>query len=683
MQIALGGGRTGDAWSLIPSRFRPRSIRSRLLVLIVIVSLVSGGGFATILAISIESAPHDEARADAASALMQDRSTLRSSLQHLHTDVVALASTAAVSELSQVLAQTGSDGRAPENAAVVDRVATTFEGFALKEYFDQIRYLDASGREIVRVDSGPGGSLRSPRSALQDKGDRPYFIAAQSTPPGEVALSALDLNVENGQIQVPHTPVVRLSAPIYVGGAFRGAVIVNVFADWFLAFVDQDADVILVDGDGQYLLHPDDTKRFGTQLRTGQSLVADYGPEEALRLMQATADVREEDGRYVAHGKVVLDGFSTDNQWVLLTSVPRPPFAWGTYSAFATISLLGLGLALGGAYLVSRQVTAPLDAIEDAAEHIAAGELAFAIPGTDRDDKLGALANSLARMTSSLVRANEVLETRVLERTSELEHEVGEHRAARSRLAQSNFELTAANTELDAFAYSVSHDLRAPLRAIDGFSQTLLRDYEETFDERGRDRLQRVRAAAQRLGTMIDDILRLSRATRTDLQPRTVDLSEQARAILDELHAGDPGRVVETRVEDGLLVEADPALLRAVFQNLLQNAWKFTSQHPRATIEVGRTWTEHGAAVYVRDDGAGFDMAYAGKLFGAFQRLHTPSEFEGSGIGLATVQRIVSRHGGRVWAEGEPERGATFYLTLPMTPASMTGEEPHDDGNDW
>jgi len=240
-------------------------------------------------------------------------------------------------------------------------------------------------------------------------------------------------------------------------------------------------------------------------------------------------------------------------------------------------------------------------------------------------------------------RLNADLEKRVIERTAQLE---------------------AANKELEAFSYSVSHDLRAPLRSLDGFSQPLLEDYAGRLDAQGTDYLQRVRSGSQRMAQLIDDLLNLSRATRAQMQVGPVDLSALAGGIATGLRERDPSRQVEFAIAPALVVQADRGLMGVVLDNLLGNAWKFTGQRQRAHIEVGVTPHNSRPAYFVRDNGAGFDMTYADKLFGAFQRLHGSREFEGSGIGLATVQRIIHRHGGRVWAEAAPDRGATFYFTL-------------------
>lgn len=229
-------------------------------------------------------------------------------------------------------------------------------------------------------------------------------------------------------------------------------------------------------------------------------------------------------------------------------------------------------------------------------------------------------------------------------------------------------ELQVANQELEAFSYSVSHDLRAPLRSIDGFSLALLEDYADQLDETGRNYLQRVRAATQRMGQLIDDMLELSRIARAEMRHETVDLSAMATEVLDELQKNDADRKVEWHVQPGLEAEADTRLLKVALDNLLGNAWKYTARQPEPRIEFGQVENGNVEGIkefFVRDNGAGFDMAYADKLFGAFQRLHAASDFPGTGVGLATVQRIIHRHGGRVRGEGKPDQGATFYFSLP------------------
>lgn len=254
-------------------------------------------------------------------------------------------------------------------------------------------------------------------------------------------------------------------------------------------------------------------------------------------------------------------------------------------------------------------------------------------------------AEERAKKEQEIIKLNEELERRVVERTAQLE---------------------AVNRELEAFSYSVSHDLRAPLRSIDGFSQALLEDYaDRPLDEAGRGYLARIRRATQQMGFLIDDMLKLSRVTRAAIRREHVDMSNIATKILDNFRQGSPGRQVELSVEPGVTAEGDPYLLEIALLNLLDNAWKFTGKTTAARVEFGFDVKDGEKIYFVRDNGAGFDMAYADKLFGAFQRLHTKEEFPGTGIGLATVRRIVNRHGGHIWAEGQVGKGATFYFTLP------------------
>jgi light-regulated signal transduction histidine kinase (bacteriophytochrome) len=236
----------------------------------------------------------------------------------------------------------------------------------------------------------------------------------------------------------------------------------------------------------------------------------------------------------------------------------------------------------------------------------------------------------------------------------ELEHRVKERTA----------QLEGTNKELEAFCYSVSHDLRAPLRTIRGFSEVLLEQYLPQLDVRGQDFLRRTCDAGLQMDKLIEDLLKLSRVTRGEIETRTINLSAIAREIADQLTRGEPQRRVEFAITPDVSANGDERLLRLVLDNLLRNAWKFTGKQPHPRIEFGRQNGEV-SPFFVRDNGVGFDMTYAGKLFGVFQRLHSSAEFGGSGVGLAIVQRVVNRHGGRVWADAKLDSGATFYFTLP------------------
>ena len=230
--------------------------------------------------------------------------------------------------------------------------------------------------------------------------------------------------------------------------------------------------------------------------------------------------------------------------------------------------------------------------------------------------------------------------------------------------AARNAKLKEVNRELEAFSFSVSHDLRSPLRVVDGFSQVLLEDYAPQLDAYGKNCLTRIRTAAQRMGDLIDDLLKLARITTYELNAVEVDLSAMTHEIIETLKLATPEREVEYIVADGMKATCDPGLLRIVMENLVNNAVKFTAGRKPARVEVGFHESDGIKVFHVCDNGAGFDMAYSDKLFGTFQRMHNAKEFPGTGIGLATVQRIVTRHGGKVWAEAEIDKGATFYFTL-------------------
>jgi light-regulated signal transduction histidine kinase (bacteriophytochrome) len=273
------------------------------------------------------------------------------------------------------------------------------------------------------------------------------------------------------------------------------------------------------------------------------------------------------------------------------------------------------------------------------------------------------------RAENEVNKLNADLERKVVERTRQL-------RDANMNMALRNAELLALNKELESFSYSVSHDLRAPLRAISGFSAIVLEDSADKLDAEGKADLERIRAATLHMGEMIEGMLHLARTTRCEMHRERVDLSGLARGIVSRLQASEPQRHVEFSIAPDLTVQGDRVLLQSMLENLLGNAWKFTSKRPDGHVVLGIQSSGSQPIYFVRDNGAGFDPRYADKLFGAFQRLHRDSEFSGTGIGLATVQRIIQRHGGRIWAESEVGKGATFYFALEPDYESRT--EPED-----
>jgi signal transduction histidine kinase len=321
--------------------------------------------------------------------------------------------------------------------------------------------------------------------------------------------------------------------------------------------------------------------------------------------------------------------------------------------AVAVIALAVMALL---SWRLIRRTVSSLHAVSDGVERLARGDFATAID-VPTGDEIGELARE-ANRTAERLRAYR----------EEADREADRARRALVETQNQARAAEVANKELEAFSYSVSHDLRSPLRGIDGFSQALLED-EQTLSEQGQDYLRRIRSGAQRMGELIDDLLRLSRVSRGGFKKEQVDLSAIVRLIVDGLKRAEPHRTVEVVVQDKVTAFADARLVQITLENLLGNAWKFTQKKAAPQIEFGVRDSAEGRVYFVRDNGAGFDTKYADRLFGAFQRLHADKDFPGTGIGLATVQRIVSRHGGRIWADSIVGDGATFQFTLPAADA--------------
>lgn len=285
--------------------------------------------------------------------------------------------------------------------------------------------------------------------------------------------------------------------------------------------------------------------------------------------------------------------------------------------------------------------------------------LASAETDMGRGYDLGAVDFVFAPVVPAIMRAK----VSVFVELYKAQQELRRYRTQLERLVQERTTaLTAINRELEAFSYSVSHDLRAPLLAFDGLNQSLLEHYGEKLDPRAKDYLQRMRLASERMTSVFDGLQTLFRLTSGEIHRETSDISAMAAEIVEEMRAADPDRKVDVKIAEGLTASADPRLARILLTNLISNAWKFTAKKPAAQVEIGAEIVDGDTRLFVRDNGVGFDMIYAHKLFGAFQRLHSQSEFPGVGIGLATLRRIVNRHGGRAWAEGAVGEGATFYF---------------------
>ena len=334
--------------------------------------------------------------------------------------------------------------------------------------------------------------------------------------------------------------------------------------------------------------------------------------------------------------------------WMVATELPTRLIVAPARAYLLNMAPLAALIVIIGtlaAWWGSRRLTAPLVGVTRAAEAIASGDLTHRVP-VGRDDELGRLAQSFNTMAEQVSRSHHHLEAQVAQRTKALE---------------------GTNAELESFSYSVSHDLRAPLRAIHGFARILLEDHNAKLEPEAQRLLGVIDQNTRRMGQLIDDLLAFSRLGRTDLTTGPVDMKELTQMVADEIQRAEASRngSLEIRIDPLPPARGDRGLLRQVMSNLLQNAAKFTRDRPSARIEVGSRPDSGQTVYYVKDNGAGFDVRYADKLFGVFQRLHSAEQFEGTGVGLAIVKRIVQRHGGRVWAEGAANHGATFYFTLP------------------
>ena len=380
-----------------------------------------------------------------------------------------------------------------------------------------------------------------------------------------------------------------------------------------------------------------------------------YTPDTATTLKISLNDEAAEPMRLALEGKYgTIIGHDYRDVNVIAAYRYIPSIGWGLVAkmdkaeAFAPLTVLrNIAIILGGVSSIavilvgisfSISTSRPINRLTAAAKKISNGNYDYSVE-IDRHDEIGALAVSFNSMTSKLT------------------HEINEQEKAEARL-------TGLNKELEAFCYSVSHDLRAPLRGIEGFSRALEEDYADKFDLQGKDYLRRICTASHKMDNLITDLLDLSRITRSKMKHEKVDLSALVKSKALELQETEPERQVEFVIAEGDCTDGDTKLLKIAIDNLMDNAWKFTGKHSQARIEFGISLQDGESVYFISDDGVGFDMTYADKLFGAFQRLHSITEFEGTGIGLATVNRIIQRHGGNIWAEGEIGQGAKFCFTL-------------------
>jgi signal transduction histidine kinase len=468
------------------------------------------------------------------------------------------------------------------------------------------------------------------------------------------------------------TVVVSVALPLQPAGLFDGFLVAELNLDYLQQVINEirssEGDItFIVDANGYLVAHPITTWVQEQRHMTDLELVRDAQAGETGSALYF--DSMMEKWVYGSAAPMV-------NGWIVVSKLPVAQALTSLYS----LLLVGLLAFLGSLaafrwaqhYSVQR-IRAPITELAVHADALAHGqELDLPQPDAQEFDEAALLRNSFARMvqavrerTAELEQANRELAEQIQVRQQAEEAVQALNAELEERVADRTSQLELAVEELDAFAYSVSHDLRAPLRGIDGFSQAVLEDYGELLDETGRSYMGHLRESVQRMRAQIDALLNLSRVSRVEMFREPVDLSELAQSILQELRAAEPGRQVTVKIKPNMHVEGDSALLMTVVSNLLDNAWKFTARTQQAVIEMGCEGCGGPNPVfYVRDNGAGFEPSQAHRLFLPFQRLHSALDYEGTGIGLATVQRVIHRHGGRLWAEGAPGQGACFYFTL-------------------
>ena len=448
--------------------------------------------------------------------------------------------------------------------------------------------------------------------------------------------------VSPGKDSARYGPLMRLDTTLFVaiaaaaGDAERAGGIVQQVARMNLSERTRTALTGLAGGDVRLLL--------GNAAGDPWTDFATIVPAPPASVLSSRTPVRYERGESMRASAAPVLG----TPWMVVAELPSRVVSAPARAYLVNMAPLALLLVVVGAFLAwwgSRRLTKPLGEVTRAAEAITTGDLGQRVT-IERDDEIGSLARSFNTMAEQVSRSHHHLEAQVAQRTQALE---------------------GTNAELESFSYSVSHDLRAPLRAIHGFARILLEDHHAQLDPEAQRLLGVIDQNTRRMGQLIDDLLAFSRLGRKEIGSSPVNMEELAHAVADEVQRADAGRTGSLAIQVGSLPPAtgDRALLRQVFSNLLQNAAKFTRDRAEARVEVGSHPDGDQAVYFVKDNGAGFDARYADKLFGVFQRLHSTEQFDGTGVGLAIVKRIVQRHGGKVWAEGAVDHGATFYFTLP------------------
>ncbi len=617
---------------------------------------------------------------------------------------------------------------------------------------DQIRLISASGREVVRIDAGPGGHFRVAAAALQDKAQRYYVRASLAQPPSTIYMSPLDLNVERGAVATPFKPMLRMGLKVnFESPGSSDLVVINYLGTHLTDMVRLMAEpggsqIWLLNEDGYWLVGPSDRDEWGFMFADkADSTLAKAEPALWQRIQRASAPGPS--SGLIQQGLLSslsltpaagleVQGFhlvgESSSRWHLVAWLSPSQRAqeqsfllsryWTQFAGLATLFLLvSIGVGLG--WHIRQAFVARLRQRDQQIVDIFAGVpqailvtnaqgvlvdvnmQAEALLGCTRTDLLNQpVAHLFVSMRGVAFDASSPLwaaggwpkalsgvvsvyhtsgrEVPVLVKVSEIQSEHGQLWVGSVRdvsaeleaeqalldinlaLEDSNQKLEFANQEMNAFAYSVSHDLRSPLRSIMGMSQILTKSYAAELTGEAADFLKRIGVAASRMNNLIDDLLALSRVSTAGIDLSDVDLSEMVNSIVQELRERAPDRQVEVKIQPGLQVHADKSLMRVMMTNLLENAWKYTSKTDEAKIDFGQASFDGELMFFLKDNGAGFDLHTADELFEPFQRFHRSEDFPGTGIGLATVKRVVRRHGGRILAVAEVNRGAEFRFLM-------------------
>ncbi|MFZ6027957.1 MAG: sensor histidine kinase [Chloroflexota bacterium] len=515
--------------------------------------------------------------------------------------------------------------------------------FGAYEYFDAFYLLDEDGKVTA-------AAPQSDRLLGIDMSRQPFYAAALAIP--DIVISPPQISWRTGH------PIVYLAQDI----SHRRVVV----AELNLSSLQQaiasgqqtlrNTTVFVTDGKGNIIAHPDEALVFEQTRWDGLDAIQSAPEQNSMMLYNSQGSL-----------DILIASDIRQIGWYVISTTPLSkfihPYAVGILS-FLILSTTIMAFLLRSFWRrFKRHVSDPLKQLSQLTHTIAQGEY-LSLPLSQPIGEISVTFDELETLKTDLYRMNQSLRARekaLQETQNELQ---ALNNQLEVRVVERTAQLEAATREMESFSYSVSHDLRAPLRHVNGYTQMLMDEYAGRFDERGRGLLERAHQASLRMADLIDALLMLSRVSRSEMRCTAINLSALTNEVANELQLLYPERVVEWRIQPGLTAYADTSLLRVVLNNLLHNAWKFTARCEHAVIEVGKANEDTPVVYFVRDNGAGFDMAYADKLFGAFQRLHSESEFEGTGIGLALVQRVIHRHGGEIWAEAVSGCGATFYFTL-------------------